>query len=160
MVIRPSTGSKDAPISIDYRETSPSGSHADMYVKPGPAASKIGGLAVGVPGELRGFHEAYTRHGGGVSWERLFAPNIELCEKGWRVPAELDRRLKAFGSFMIGLKDWEKIFAPGGKLLEKGDWIRREAYGATLRTLAKKGADAFYEVSVWRLPKACVSQLD
>ena len=117
-----------------------------MYVKPGPAASKIGGLAVGVPGELRGFEEAYKAYGGGVSWERLFEPNIRLCEEGWTVPAELARRLKAFGQFMIGQKEWEEIFAPSGTLLVQGEKIRRPAYGKTLRLLAKEGADAFYTV--------------
>jgi gamma-glutamyltranspeptidase/glutathione hydrolase/leukotriene-C4 hydrolase len=82
------------PISIDFRETSPSGSHPNMYVKLDATASKIGGLSVGVPGELRGFEEAYKRYGGGVSWERIFEPSIKLAEKGWHVTAELDRRLR------------------------------------------------------------------
>lgn len=146
LVIRPPSHSEDTPIAIDFRETAPSGSFPSMYVKPGPAASKIGGLAVGVPGELRGFEEAYKAHGGGVSWERLFEPNIKLCEEGWTVPAELSRRLKLFGQFMIGQPEWEEIFAPGGKLLEQGDRVRRPAYGKTLRLLAKDGADAFYTV--------------
>lgn len=156
LVIRPGDGdssnskkhkhghSSSAPISIDYRETSPEGSHADMYVSLDASASKIGGLAVGVPGELRGFEQAYKLHGGGVSWERIFAPNIELAEKGWEVSAELDRRLKYFGGFMIGKKEWEEIFAPHGRLLTKGQTIKRPAYARTLRTLAEKGADAFY----------------
>lgn len=93
MVIRPSNNSSP-PFSIDFRETSPSGSHPEMYSKPLTTSSKIGGLAIGVPGELRGFEEAYKRFGGGVSWERIFRPNIELAERGWNVTAELDRRLK------------------------------------------------------------------
>lgn len=124
-----------------------------MYVSLDASASKIGGLAVGVPGELRGFEAAYKMHGGGVSWERIFEPNIRLAEDGWIVPAELDRRLKLFGAFMIGKKEWEAIFAPKGRLLVKGQTIKRPAYAQTLRTLAEKGADAFYTVSREPSPK-------
>lgn len=155
LVIRPSNSSEDStPLSIDFRETSPSGSHANMYVGLSASASKIGGLAVGVPGELRGFEAAYNAHGGGVSWQRIFQPAIELAENGWNVTAELDRRLKYFGQFMLEDKHWSEIFAikdkkaTGGKRLKtKGEWISRPAYGRTLRALAAGGADAFYTVS-------------
>lgn len=154
LVIRPSSQSNDSiPISIDFRETSPLGSHADMYVGLSAAASKIGGLAIGVPGELRGFEAAYKAHGGGVSWERIFQPAIELAEKGWNVTDELDRRLKLFGQFILEDKLWSDIFAikdkkaKGGKRLKvKGELISRPAYGRTLRVLAAEGADAFYTV--------------
>lgn len=125
-----------------------------MYVGLSAAASKVGGLAVGVPGELRGFEAAYKSHGGGVSWSRIFAPAIEIAEKGWKVTDELARRLKLFGEFMLEDPEWAKIFvesdkdAPGGKRLKvKGEWISRPAYGRTLRVLAEQGADAFYTVS-------------
>lgn len=153
LVIRPSSSSNiSTPISIDFRETSPSGSHANMYVG-SAAASRVGGLAVGVPGELRGFEAAYKAHGGGVSWERIFQPAIKLAEEGWIVPDELDRRLRLFGQFILEDKEWSKIFAvkdkdaTGGKRLKrKGEWISRPAYGRTLRALAAEGADAFYKV--------------
>lgn len=38
-----------------------------------------------------------------------------------------------------------KIFAPGGKLLQEGDIIKRPAFAQTLRTLAVKGPNAFYQ---------------
>lgn len=152
LVIRPSsTSNNTTPISIDFRETSPSGSHPNMYVGLSAAASRIGGLAIGIPGELRGYEAAYDAHGGGVTWERIFQPAIKLAEEGWAVTAELDRRLKFFGQFMLEDKEWSSIFvtkdkdAPGGKRLKtKGEWISRPAYGRTLRVLAAAGADAFY----------------
>lgn len=143
MVIRPAGNA--TPISIDFRETSPSGSDANMYTG-SAAASRIGGLAVGVPGELRGFEAAYKLHGGGVSWERIFRPNIELAKK-YKVSTELARRLDKFGSFMLLSETsavWREIFAPSGQLARKGDIISRPAYAATLEKLAKHGADAFY----------------
>lgn len=155
LVIRPPSSSNDStPISIDFRETSPTGSHPNMYVGLSAKASKVGGLAIGVPGELRGFEAAYQLYGGGVSWQRIFQPSIALAEKGWNVTDELDRRLKLFGEFMLGDELWEGIFAvdddeaPGGKRLKrKGELISRPAYGRTLRAIAASGAEAFYKVS-------------
>ena len=42
--------------AIDFRETSPAGTEKEMYgvKKAGRAAAQVGGLAIGVPGELRG----------------------------------------------------------------------------------------------------------
>lgn len=34
----------------------------------------LGGLAIGVPGELKGYSAIYELYGGGVSWESLFKP--------------------------------------------------------------------------------------
>ena len=82
--------------AIDFRETSPAASHKDMYI-PIPGSSQVGGLAVGVPGELKGLWTAYEQFGSGrVSWERLLQPSVELS-KGWRVSRELARRFRIFG---------------------------------------------------------------
>jgi gamma-glutamyltranspeptidase / glutathione hydrolase len=60
---------------IDYRETAPAVSDRDMYKYRGNA-STVGGLSVGIPGELRGLeylHKTYgvsilTGEGGDVVW--------------------------------------------------------------------------------------------
>lgn len=50
---------------IDFRETCPGACNATMYVADanGGTLSTIGGLAAGVPGELRGWEKLHTRHG-------------------------------------------------------------------------------------------------
>lgn len=154
MVIRPPTsqlctsdtskpGCKNS-TSIDFRETAPYHSHSEMY-RTDPKSSQIGGLAVGVPGELRGFEAAYKTHGGGVSWEKLFAPAIQMA-RGHKVGTELGKRLKIYGGWMMEKEEWKKVFAPDGEFLGEGDWIARPAYARTLETLAERGADAFYTV--------------
>ena len=53
----PSAEAKEAGVwAIDFRETSPASSDKGMYGsdKAGRDAAQVGGLAVGVPGELRG----------------------------------------------------------------------------------------------------------
>lgn len=162
MVIRPSTTHTNfnpkctEPISIDFRETAPSGSYPHMF-SPRPddpsfdaaRASKIGGLAIGVPGELRGLEAAYKACGGGVSWDRLFQPSADLARES-KVGKELHRRLNAspFGvpmsQWMLEEKDWKAMFAPEGRLLVEGETLRREAYAQTLERVGREGVDIFY----------------
>ncbi len=46
-----------------------------------------GGLAIGVPGELRAYQRAHTEFGGGVTWKQLFEPTIQLCREGFVISA-------------------------------------------------------------------------
>lgn len=88
--------------AIDFRETSPAASHKDMYI-PIPGSSQVGGLAVGVPGELKGLWTAYEQYGSGrISWERLLQPSVKLSQ-GWRVSRELARRFRIFGGMSLNL---------------------------------------------------------
>lgn len=80
--------------TLDYRETAPELASKAMYVNDSSAA-KYGGLAVGVPGELRGFEEAHRRWGH-LSWHRLVQPSVELAAE-WTVDVELARRIQAGG---------------------------------------------------------------
>jgi len=89
--IPPSSPDKASDLyTIDFRETAPSLANATMYVGK-PESAKFGGLAVGVPGELRGLEEAHRRWGT-LSWKRLIEPSIALAQ-GWKVDRELAKRI-------------------------------------------------------------------
>jgi len=110
-----------------------------------PLAARVGGLAVGVPGELRGLEEAHRRWGV-LPWERLVKPAIQIA-KGGKTSKELERRLKLFGSFMLNDPDWEEIFVnpETGSLLVEGDLLKRENYARTLQKISDEGPGSFYE---------------
>ncbi|KDQ57609.1 hypothetical protein JAAARDRAFT_47513 [Jaapia argillacea MUCL 33604] len=129
--------------TIDFRETAPAASNATMYVG-NPLAAMFGGLAVGVPGELRGLEEAHKRWGT-VEWSKLVDPVVELA-KGWKVGRELDRRIHMdyFKDLMLKNPDWSSIFAPHGTLLTQGQTIHRTNLSRTLSLISTHGAEAFY----------------
>lgn len=76
--------------TVDFRETAPELANKTMYIK-NPTSAKFGGLAVGVPGEVRGLEEAHQRWGS-LPWERLVRPSVELAA-GWKVGKELAKRI-------------------------------------------------------------------
>ncbi|WVQ84044.1 gamma-glutamyltransferase [Cryptococcus sp. DSM 104549] len=132
-------------VAVDFRETSPGKSEKGMYgsEKAGRVAAQVGGLAIGVPGELRGLEAAHKLYGT-LPWKDVVMPVAELA-RGWKVSRELARRLRFFGQFMLSSPTWSAIYAPRGSLLVEGDFIQRMNYGKTLELIAEEGASAFYE---------------
>jgi gamma-glutamyltranspeptidase/glutathione hydrolase/leukotriene-C4 hydrolase len=129
-------------LAIDFRETAPAASDAHMYAKTGRAASQVGGLAVSVPGELRGLEAAYKLYGT-VPWSELVEPIVKLA-RGWQVSRELARRIRIYGAFMLEDPVWAEVYAPRGALLVEGEWVKRERYADTLEIVARQGPGALY----------------
>ncbi|KAH8925019.1 hypothetical protein BT69DRAFT_1312102 [Atractiella rhizophila] len=141
------------PIAIDFREKAPSGASPMMYspenwptLEAAKSASRVGGLAVAVPGELKGLEKAWQMWGGGVSWERVVRPSIELA-KGFPTGLELATRLRKRGKTGLSAltPEWRDLLAPNGEFLQPGDICRRPAYANTLERVAKEGSRVFYE---------------
>ncbi|KAJ3219306.1 hypothetical protein HDU67_001925 [Dinochytrium kinnereticum] len=145
---------------IDFREAAPKKAFTDMY-KNDPTKAQVGGLAVGVPGELRGFEAAHKKYGI-LPWKRLFQSAIRISREGWRVTPILAKRIKVkadssvYKIFNIEYKKSSKevimrdpsfgeVFAPNGTLLEQGDVIKRTKFAHTLEAIAEEGASLFYE---------------
>ncbi|KAF8629660.1 hypothetical protein AX17_005599 [Amanita inopinata Kibby_2008] len=138
----PHTGSKSEAWTVDFREVAPQMANSTMFVAD-PQSAVLGGLAIGIPGELRGFEEAHRRWGR-LPWKRLVEPSIRLAE-GWEVDRELGKRIPLFVDLMLNNSDWSAIFAPNGILLKEGQIIKRTNLSQTLATIAEEGADAFYK---------------
>ena len=86
-----SAGESSKVYTIDFRETAPALANKTMY-KDNPKAAQIGGLAVGVPGEILGLQEAHSRWGS-LPWEELVQPSVDIAQ-GWRVDVELAKRMR------------------------------------------------------------------
>ncbi|KAF8482933.1 gamma-glutamyltranspeptidase [Russula ochroleuca] len=132
--------------TIDFRETAPALANTTMYKKH-PTKARYGGLAVGVPGEVRGLAEAHMRWGK-LPWRRLVQPSADIAS-GWAVGKELGLRIHVkYRSLFLQHPDWRHVFAPDGVLLREGDIIRNANLSRTLGLIAERGPDAFYQGEV------------
>ncbi|KAI0967932.1 gamma-glutamyltranspeptidase [Xylaria arbuscula] len=132
---------------IDYRESAPSSASEDMYRDNVPG-SIFGGLAAGVPGELRGLEFAHQKFGA-LSWYDVVYPSSLVARDGFLVTGDtvryMDAGVRMAGwNFLVEDPSWAVDFAPGGTLLKVGDIMYRKRYAETLRKVAEHGADAFY----------------
>ena len=131
---------------IDFRETAPAAAFQDMY-KGNINASIYGGLASGVPGEVRGLAHLHQNYGK-LPWKRLMQGAIQTARSGFPVTEDLVRYMKAAvvgeKNFLVEDPVWAVDFAPNGTLLGVGDTITRKRYADTLEKIANQGPDVFY----------------
>ncbi|PVV03626.1 hypothetical protein BB560_001893 [Smittium megazygosporum] len=141
MVIRLPNGQSEF---IDFREVAPLLAEPLMF-KDNITLAQVGGLAVGVPGELRGYELAHKRHGR-LSWSRLLEPTIKLARDGYSISKilafVLEREHKSISS-ADGFKD--VFLRPDGSPLREGDIGKRVNFANTLQKIADKGSQVFYE---------------
>jgi gamma-glutamyltranspeptidase/glutathione hydrolase len=134
--------------TIDARETAPAAAKPDRFLIGGkPMAFEqavLSGLSVGVPGALRGLELAH-KTSGKLAWAKLFEPAIRLAEEGFPVGARLNAMLTAEGPQKFAPEARAYFFDDVGIARPVGYPLKNPAYAATLRTIADKGAAAFYE---------------
>ncbi|KAF9517932.1 hypothetical protein BS47DRAFT_1389394 [Hydnum rufescens UP504] len=145
-LVRSPTG---RPIMIDFRETAPALSNETMYSKnPNPHASTVGGLAVGVPGELRGL-EYLHKHYGKLPWKTLFQPAIKLARDGFILSPQIAGGIASYGSTILNDSSFRAVYSRNGTLLKSGDTAYRPTYARTLEAIAAYGPDVFYNKRSW-----------
>src|SRR5207249_82555 len=84
MIVRAPNGTYEF---IDFRETAPAAAFEDMY-KNNEDASLEGGLASGVPGELRGLQHLHENYGV-LPWSTVLLPAAKVARNGWTVNEDL-----------------------------------------------------------------------
>ena len=82
--------------ALDFREVAPSAATADMFARPGlpPNPSLDGGLAVAVPGAVKGYAELARRFGT-LPLSRLVEPAARIAERGFRIGEVYGERARA-----------------------------------------------------------------
>ncbi|XP_061196443.1 glutathione hydrolase 1 proenzyme-like [Saccostrea echinata] len=88
--------------TIIAREMAPGGSSEEMFVM-GNKSSIEGGLAIGIPGNIKGFYEVW-KIGGKLPWRDLFQPAIKKLREGWSVNSLLARAIHKLTESDILLK--------------------------------------------------------
>ncbi|KAI0023757.1 gamma-glutamyltranspeptidase [Xylariomycetidae sp. FL0641] len=142
MLVRGSNGSYEF---IDFRETAPAAAFQDMYNND-TDLSLYGGLASGVPGELRGLEYLHKNYGA-LPWAQVVKPAVKVARYGFNVTDDLISKMDSLGSdgsFLTDDPNWAIDFAPNGHRVKLGETITRKRYADTLEVIAAEGADAFY----------------
>ena len=137
--------------TYDGRETAPAAARPDRFLDDGqplqPADAIFSGLSVGVPGTLRLLEALHKEHGR-LPWAQLFAPAIRLAEAGFHVSPRLNLLLRWYGAQNFSPRARAYFFDRGGSAWAEGSLLRNPELAATLRTVAEKGAGAFYEGAI------------
>lgn len=133
---------------VDFRETAPAASTKHMF-SGNVSASVYGGLASGVPGELRGLQYLHQEFAS-KPWAELIKPSIRLARKGFVMGYDLNQTILYLSSYDFLQDDpaWAVDFAPHGRILQQGQVVTRNRYADTLETIAEEGADAFYNGAI------------
>lgn len=130
-------------VALDAREVAPLDAKEGMFSD--EKKSKFGALAVGVPGELKGYLEAHRKYGG-LSWEELVNPTIELCWKGFNISKHQLNALK--GKKEVANDEvLNELFFVNGTLKKEGDLVVHEKYCETLKII-RDDPDSFYNGSL------------
>ncbi|HEX9400583.1 MAG TPA: gamma-glutamyltransferase [Anaeromyxobacter sp.] len=137
--------------ALDFREVAPLRARPDMFLKggtPQPKRSLDGGLAVAVPGAVRGYAELARRFGT-KPLQELVGPAAVLAERGFRVGRDYAdaaaRRLECLAGDRAAAREFLGKGSDGNPApLLPGARLVRPDLARTLRSIGRGGADAFY----------------
>lgn len=137
-------------IALDFREMAPAAAkrttfldaHGDVV----EGLSLRSPLASGVPGSVAGLLRAWADYASGaITREELLAPAIALAEDGFAITATFAQALNKRRAFFERDAAAAKVFVRRDDApWRDGDVLRQPDLAATLRRIARDGADGFY----------------
>jgi len=147
-------------ITIDHRETAPGAFTPAVFLENGKEIdfekAVASGAAVGVPGTVRGWHEALERYGT-MNFKQVLAPAIDVANKGFTVnetfshlTRENERKFQQFSTTSA-------LYLRNGKAVTPGTQLRNPDMAKAYRKIAARGYKAFYEGPMARAIVAAVN---
>ena len=129
---------------LNAREVAPKLATSNMYVN-NSQASVTGGLAIAVPGELKGLWALHQKYGK-LKWHDLIQPNIDLCRNGHTVSPYLVNIFSRSEQRILEEPSLREIFIDPktNKSWILGQKVKREKLAKSLEIIAIEGADAIY----------------
>ena len=137
------------PVAIDYKDQVPIKATRDNPLLQ-PSAGD-GPAAANIPGVVAGLDYMFRRYGSGkVSWSDLIAPAIAYAEDGYVLDEALPTSIAEARRFFEKYAAAKRIYLPDGGVPRPGERFVNKDYGATLRAIAKDGAQTFYRGAIAR----------
>ncbi|CCH41728.1 putative gamma-glutamyltransferase [Wickerhamomyces ciferrii] len=138
---------EEDPISIDAREKAPLGAYKEIF-KGKEYLSKVGGLAAGIPGEIKGLYTLFSTQGSGkITWKEVIDPVIKLADEGWNVSTVLAAAIAADQDYFRDHSSyWPFVFKEDSSddIVQYGDHVRIPELANTFRLIAENGSDAIF----------------
>ncbi len=135
-------------IAIDHRETAPAAYTPALFQRGGKpmdfTTAVASGAAVGVPGTVRGWHEALSRYGT-MDFKQVLAPAIEVASKGFTISetfSHLTARNERKFQLFVPTRD---LYLRDGHALPPGTLLRNPGMARAYREIADRGVKAFYQ---------------
>lgn len=134
-------------ITIDHRETAPASFTPSVFLKDGKEmdfdAVVASGRSVGVPGTVRGWHEALDRYGS-MSFKQVLAPAIDVASKGFKVNDNFNHLVQENEAKFAKFPTTAALYLRNGKAIPAGTTLRNPELAKAYRELASGGVKAFY----------------
>ncbi|MAL93509.1 MAG: gamma-glutamyltransferase [Haliea sp.] len=140
---------EDRQTFIDYRETAPAAATRDLFLDEqgeiDRQRSYFSHLSSGVPGTVAGLILAQERYGT-LPLPRVLAPAIALAEEGLEVSWALQFEIAARAEQLRKNPEAARLFfKPDGSAYRMGDHWRQPELAWTLRQIAERGREGFYQ---------------
>ncbi|CAM6000911.1 unnamed protein product, partial [Sphagnum balticum] len=127
--------------AINARERAPINSELNMFKN---QSSEEGGLASGIPGEIKGYWEAHKRWGK-LDWKQLFEDAIDMCINGFKLSKALASAVKQYRTKVLNDEALRRVFIdPSTNLTHpENTTIKMLHLGETLRRISED-PESFY----------------
>jgi gamma-glutamyltranspeptidase/glutathione hydrolase len=140
-------------ITIDHRETAPASFKPTVFLEDGKEmnfdAVLASGMSVGVPGTVRGWHEALERYGS-MPLKQVLQPAIKVAADGFKVNDTFSHLIADNESKFQLFPATAKLYLRNGKALPAGSTMRNPDLAQAYRELAAGGIKVFYEGKIGR----------
>lgn len=104
----------------------------------------FGPLSISVPGCVDGWFAMHEKFGK-LSMEEILSPAISYAENGYPVSELIAFDWKSAADRLADQKGFAEVFMPGGNAPAKGQIFKNPALANTLKVIAGKGKDGFYQ---------------
>ncbi|MBC7454636.1 MAG: gamma-glutamyltransferase [Massilia sp.] len=140
-------------ITIDHRETAPASFTPTVFHENGHEirfeSVLASGMSVGVPGTVRGWHEALQRYGS-MSFRQVLAPAIAVAVNGFKINQNFVHLIEGNEAKFALFPATAALYLKDGKALPAGATLRNLDLARAYRALAAGGVKVFYEGAMAR----------
>ncbi|MCH2601782.1 MAG: gamma-glutamyltransferase [Pedosphaera sp.] len=134
--------------TLNGREKAPGRAHRDLYLRNGeadPNLSRVGALAVAVPGALMAYAQLSETHGR-IPFRKHLLKAAAIAEQGFKIPAAYASTLKGRSFDLKKFPASARIFLDAkGNPYQAGAVLKQTDLANTYRQVAAHGTDWFYK---------------